>query len=78
MSHHGPGLMVFDRDGARLFGYRGSTPGFVGFVGHDADADISVAVQTNAYAEDPRSFYRAHVEAMAFDAHRIAAVGGAL
>ncbi len=76
MSHHGPGLMVFSQDRARLFGYRGSTPGFVGIVGHDPEADISIAVQTNSYAEDSSSVYRAHVEALAFDVHRLVTAGG--
>ncbi len=68
MSHHGLGVMVFERGGRRLFGHRGSTPGFVGIVGYDLDSDLAVAVQTNSYATDSASVFRAEVETVLFDA----------
>ena len=72
MSHHGLGVMVFSQGGRRLFGHRGSTPGFVGIVGYDLDEDLAVAVQTNSYASDSASVFRAEVETVLFDAARAA------
>lgn len=72
MSHHGLGVMVFSRGGRRLFGHRGSTPGFVGIVGYDLDEDLSVAVQSNSYAADALSVFRGEVETVLFEALRAA------
>ncbi len=66
LSHHGLGVMVFERDGHRLYGYRGSTPGYVGIVGFDREHGIAVAIQTNSYAPIPASQYRAAVEPALF------------
>ena len=68
MSHHGLGVMVFSDGGRRLFGHRGSTPGFVGIVGYDPDEDVAVAVQSNSYAEDALSVFRGEVETVLFGA----------
>ncbi len=68
MSHHGLGVMVFSHGGRRLFGHRGSTPGFVGIVGYDPDSDVAVAVQSNSYAEDGLSVFRGEVETVLFGA----------
>ena len=68
MSHHGLGVMVFSRGGRRLFGHRGSTPGFVGVVGYDPDEDLSVAVQCNSFAADALSVFRGEVETVLFEA----------
>ena len=68
MSHHGLGVMVFSSGGRHLFGHRGSTPGFVGIVGYDFDEDLAVAVQTNSYAPDSSSVFRAEVETILFGA----------
>ena len=68
MSHHGLGVMVFERGGRRLFGHRGSTPGFVGIVGYDPGADVAVAVQSNSYAADALSIFRGEVETVLFGA----------
>ena len=73
MSHHGLGVMVFSQDGRRLFGHRGSTPGFVGIVGYDLDDDVAVAVQSNSYAADALSVFRGEVETVLFEALRAAA-----
>ncbi len=72
MSHHGLGVMVFSRGERRLFGHRGSTPGFVGIVGFDPDEDVSVAVQSNSYAADALSVFRGEVETVLFEALRVA------
>ena len=72
MSHHGLGVMVFSRGGRRLFGHRGSTPGFVGIVGYDPDEDSSVAVQSNSYAADALSVFRGEVETVLFEALKVA------
>lgn len=68
LSHHGLGVMVFRRSGRRLFGYRGSTPGYVGIVGYDPDSGVAVALQTNSFSPDPASPYRAAVEPALFAA----------
>ena len=72
MSHHGLGVMVFERGGRRLFGHRGSTPGFVGIVGYDPGADVAVAVQSNSYAADALSVFRGEVETVLFEALKVA------
>ena len=72
MSHHGLGVMVFSHGGRRLFGHRGSTPGFVGIVGYDPGEDLAVAVQTNSFASDSASVFRAEVETILFEAARAA------
>ena len=68
LSHHGLGIMVFEQDGRRIYGYRGSTPGFVGIVGFDPDSGAAVALQTNSFSPDPASRYRAAVEPALFAA----------
>ena len=72
MSHHGLGVMVFEHGGRRLFGHRGSTPGFFGIVGYDPGEDLAVAVQTNSFASDSASVFRAEVETILFEAARVA------
>jgi D-alanyl-D-alanine carboxypeptidase len=72
MSHHGLGVMVFSHGERRLFGHRGSTPGFVGIVGYDPGEDVAVAVQSNSYAADALSIFRGEVETILFEALRVA------
>lgn len=78
LSHHGLGVMVFERDGRRIFGYRGSTPGYVGIVGYDPDSGAAVALQTNSFSPDPASPYRAAVEPVLFAALALMAGAGPL
>ena len=68
MSHHGLGIMAFTRDGRRVLGYRGSTPGFVGIAAYDPAVDVAVAVQANSFSPDANSIHRSEVEHVLFDA----------
>lgn len=68
MSHHGLVSMVFGGDGCRVFGYRGSTPGYVGIAGYAPDRDVAVAVLTNSFSPDPHAVQRAAVESAMFRA----------
>ncbi len=66
MSHHGLGVMFFDRGGRRVPGHRGSTPGYAGIFGYDPGSTTAVAVQANSHAAEPASVHRAGVEDVFF------------
>ena len=67
MSHHGLGVMFFSRDGRRVPGHRGSTPGYAGIFGYDPESGAALCVQANSHAADPGSLHRAGVEDVFFE-----------
>ncbi len=62
MSHHGLGVMIFSKGRHRVFGHRGSTPGYAGILGYTPDLGVTVAVQSNSFSPDHHSIFRAEVE----------------
>jgi D-alanyl-D-alanine carboxypeptidase len=68
MSHHGLGVMIFSKGGHRVFGHRGSTPGYAGIMGYAPDLGVTVAVQSNSHSPDHHSVFRAEVEHALFAA----------
>lgn len=65
LSAHGLGVMVFTRH-HDVFGYRGSTPGFVSILGYEPSARIAVSVLTNSFSPVPSSILRSGVESAMF------------
>ena len=67
MSHHGLGVMFFQRGGIRIPGHRGSTPGYAGIFGYRLDTGTAICVQANSHAAHPASVHRAGVEDAFFE-----------
>lgn len=66
LSAHGLGLMVFSRQ-RDVFGYRGSTPGFVSILGYEPVTGLAVSVLTNSFSPVPQSILRSGVESTMFE-----------
>ena len=67
MSHHGLGVMFFERGGICIPGHRGSTPGYAGIFGYYPDTRTAICVQANSHAAHPASVHRAGVEDAFFE-----------
>lgn len=66
LSAHGLGLMVFSRQ-RDVFGYRGSTPGFVSILGYEPTSGRAVCILTNSFSPVPQSILRSGVESTLFE-----------